>query len=155
MKLVALPLLLASTAAGAGELLLHVGSWHSDRKYVSDVNDPWGRITTFSRPYNNLNLGVGYVTKSGWAFGTFRNSFYQQTVYVGHSWSRQAGHAEVGVTAALMTGYKPQTGRSLQPMLGLTLGVPLTQSLTLRLSGIPSVDRDSANVLHLTIGYRL
>lgn len=177
MKSAAIALLLSGTAM-AGELTIHTGSWHSEREYWTGqyqrVGYDWdyfaqtGALTfkmeEIRRPHNNTNYGLGYTTDQGWTFGIYRNSYYQTSVYGGKAWSWKVGptllggrQAEVGVMAALATGYRREGKNSnyLQPAAGLTLGIPLTKRATLRFIGAPQVTRDMDSVVHMTIAYRL
>lgn len=175
MKSVGAALLLTlPLVATAGELILHVGSWHADRSFGTGTYAPAGydwnvytqtgelmvRYEEVNRPVNNVNPGIGYVFDSGWVVGIYRNSYYRPSVYGGYAWSWKVGptllagrSAEVGVTVALATGYEERTGNPLQPAAGLTVGIPLSERVTLRFIGAPGVGQTSS-VAHFFVSYR-
>ncbi len=89
--IVVLGLLLFSSAAQAGDLLLHGPSLH-----IPD------------RSENNATIGLGYLSDSGFAVGAYRNSQRKASVYAAYhlplaTW----GRLELGVVGGVATGYGP------------------------------------------------
>lgn len=156
-------LLSVCVAAQADEVLLHGASWHGERAYptgewrVGETPSSWEPVL---RPYNNANLGVGYLSDAGWAVGVYRNSYYKLSAYISYTrtWPIWADFAagrplEAGLSGILVTGYSSQTGNRIQPAVALTMVLPLTERISVKALGAPRVG-DGVAVAHLFLGVR-
>lgn len=158
MRLRALVLLfIACLQAKAGELIIHGPSIHSSNNSDTRIFDHQetrdGKlydIYMVTRRYNNRNYGLGYRTDSGLLIGLYNNSYYKVTAYIG----KQVMFTEhLGGFVAVGTGYKSVTRFPLAPLGGLILKVPLTDSVSLDIMGLPKLGRIDG-LLHATIAYK-
>lgn len=134
---------LLSTQVQAQQVIVHTVSWHTEKGYL----DPSGQ----SVPFNNSNYGIGYRTEHNWSFGTYRNSNWTQSVYIAKSWTVWG---PVGVVGGLVTGYKEQSGRSINPFAGIEITVPIVDRINGYIVVLPPVGSDNAGAVHLSVGYK-
>lgn len=89
---------LLTTAATAGTVGLHLGSWH-------DVDG-----------YNNTNPGAYVRTDAGLTLGTYRNSIRERSNYAGYTWTaaRTSG-AQLDLSLVAITGYAQHAIPALIP----------------------------------------
>ena len=118
------------------------------------------------RRYNNTNLGLGYVWKSdnpwknNWLLGGYHNSHHKPTVYFGRQFTWEAPlsvagrQVEYGGFVAVATGYRLSTGRELSLIGGLIISVPVSQRVSIKLAGAPSISPETDSVIHLSLGYK-
>lgn len=99
--LLALALMLCLNAASAQGLVIHGPSAH------------------FSGSYNNLNVGVGYLSSDGWAAGLYRNSERATSAYLTRRF-QLTDTLSIAVGGA--TGYR---GIVVAPLAAALVTVPL------------------------------
>lgn len=138
--LTALVLSALSLTCVAGELIVHTVSWHS--KFNKDTRI--GNTMFFA--YNNENYGLGWRTERGLMFGTYRNSLYRQTFYIGQElmWNEH-----LGGFLALGTGYHANVAL----LGGGVVKLPVSTRTKLELIATPSFKQVDA-ALHLAVSYR-
>jgi len=147
------------STAHAGEIIVDVASIHTKPTYeftttTTYIDRDTGKVlktesTSEFRRYNNFNPGVGYRTDGGWMFGSYRNSYNQRTSYAGKEFMFTDNF---GAILALGTGYKEETGRTLQPIAGLEYKVRLGGGYTANFVASPPLFRpNTAGFLHLAI----
>lgn len=88
---------------------LHVATWHS-----------YGH-------FNNVNPGVYAECSNGLTVGTYENSVFKQSVYVGKTWTDATDHFEL--TAGAITGYG-----GVKPLLVPSIKFHVTEHSAFRLS---------------------
>jgi hypothetical protein len=144
MKHLLLSLLFIASTSQAGELLIHAGSLHGNKRY--DVEGGAGT-------YNNFNPGIGYRFDSGVVTGAYYNSYRTTTVYAGYikMWKTGIGSLEVGGLGVVATGYQVQTGHAIQPLGSLAVSVTMGDVKPYLLF-MPKVSSDTVSVLHLMVG---
>ena len=144
-KLLAAVLIAIAGSAFADELTLDTLSLHT--KTVHE--EPSGSGTALVR-YNNLNPGIGYKTSSGWMFGTYRNSYFKPTYYVG----KELMYTEwFGVVLGLGTGYQLATGHAISPIAALEYKIPVADRWSLDLLASPPIGKN-AGIAHAMLSYR-
>ena len=79
---------MASPAIACDEYVFHVGSYHSDREFIPDVNE--------TNPGLGCRLGAYEV-------GVYKNSYSDVTAYAVRDWTHSSG---LGVFAGIATGYQ-------------------------------------------------
>ncbi|HEY9101970.1 hypothetical protein [Chitinimonas sp.] len=90
----------------ADELFLHGLTYHGRRHYEEFRDNQW---TT--RHYNEVNPGVGYAFDNGLILGTYRNSYYKQSVYGVY---RYMFNDNFGVFAGYASNYQNHGGNALR-----------------------------------------
>lgn len=127
MKALLLSLALLSGAAQADELIVHVGSWHSQPGYC------------------NFNPGLGYKADSGLTLGVYRNSECRVSLYGGWTWETNLTQSlSLSLTAGVVSGYARST---LIPMVLPSVNYRFTRSSSLGF--LPRVEKQGAAVIHL------
>jgi len=126
----------------ADELIVHIGSKHTVSTYT--IND------TIEVKINNTNPGIGYRNDSGYAIGTYFNSYNFRTFYVTKDFMY---NDYVGIVAGAVTGYKSSTGMLITPMVAGTVKIPLTKEITANILLMPKVGK-LAGVAHLALSYK-
>ena len=115
---------------------LHIGSQH------------FGKTAD---QFNNTNPGV-YVYHDGWTAGTYYNSERKQSAYAGYTIEGAlVGPFSYGLTLGAITGY---SRANVLPMVVPSVSGRLTDTLSVRLSGVPPVGRGSSAAIHLSIERR-
>jgi hypothetical protein len=140
MRNILITTLLAATAniAMADELLVHTVSMHTAATYESKGENV---------PYNNLNLGIGYRTDSGWSAGLYFNSYKQPTAYIAKEFMLRPW---IGVVIGAGTGYEIPTGHKISPIGGLLLKYQVTPQYALNAMVLPPI-KDMDGVAHLVV----
>ncbi len=108
-------------SAHADTLGFHLGSHHFPAK-----------------DYNNVNPGVYVIKDNGLTLGTYYNSERKQSVYAGWTWDYGVFRLQAGA----ITGYRHTIMPMLAPSVSLGHGF--------RLTALPKIGTQGANVLHLT-----
>lgn len=144
-------LLLATSIANAGNLLFHLESHHSElnkdeTEYTIDENG--NKISTPIKGHNNNNFGIGYKTDKGYLFGTYRNSFYKQTIYIGAEFMY---NKYIGGLVGVATGYKVHYGHPIMPFAAGLIKVPLYDETKAVFSIVPKSQFKNYEVISLTI----
>jgi hypothetical protein len=141
MKAIALALLMFCGLARGDEIVVHLGSYHTSRSYETEVTGEFKR-------YNNVNPGIGYRWKNGWALGTYWNSYKKQTVYV----SKEIMFTErFGMELGVGTGYWMVAGRNVMPVGAFVYKIPLDKEYHVDVLFLPPLGSQLSGVAHLTI----
>lgn len=145
---------------------VHAVSLHAPAAYPSHVNEH-EQVLERQR-FEKVTPGVYVVLESGLTVGVLRNSYRRTSVYAGWTWRSEP----FALTAGAITGYgsfrvsgphaaddgSPYStvhhGRPLQPLLVPSLGMPMGDHTTARLSLLPAFGKDGAAALHLSIEWR-
>ena len=148
IRLIASAALIFAASAQAGEVVIHVGSYHSPSTYAYQ-----GETVS----YNNVNPGVGYRFDNGVVVGAYYNSYREPTVYAGYAplWQTPIQQLQLGGMIGVGTGYSIPTGRSVTPLGALIGRWELTDTYSVQLLFVPKIHGDMANVLHLAFGVKL
>jgi hypothetical protein len=133
-----LALWLFSTQVFADQLIVHTVSIHSSS--TDDTNTQ----------YNNVNIGVGYLTDTGWGAGVYYNSSRRPTGYVVKQW--EVLDTDMSVTVGLATGYKKTKGRSVIPMFAIGYKYQLSSNVAILIKVVPPINGDA--VAHMMVGKR-
>lgn len=86
MKLIALMVVLATPGHACDRIAIHIGSYHTDRDLITDVNE--------------FNPGIGCVVGNH-EFGGYLNSYGDVSAY----WNMTTGRDGLGVFVGLASGY--------------------------------------------------
>jgi hypothetical protein len=138
-KVIALALISAGLVAHAGEVIVHIASYHTPSTYDTyyTTNYSWGpgyeqynysTTTTTEHKYNNFNPGVGYRTDDGWSVGAYYNSYQLTSLYVGKNFNV---YKWIGVNVGVATGYSghgipPDNWYEIRPYALLEAKIPVT-----------------------------
>lgn len=131
---------------------LHTVSIHGKSQYDMTKDRGTARETKRYVDYNNVNPGLYYV-HNGWTAGFYRNSYDRNTVYAGYTFeSDEYLRVRAVATVALATGYAVIRGvGDIRPMIVPGIAVRVTESASVRLSGVPA---GSHSFAHLSLEYR-
>jgi hypothetical protein len=97
--------------------------------------------------YENFNPGV-YIRIGGWTAGSFHNSLYNNSVYVGHTWDYRAKWLpnvvdSLSVTLGLISGYRYGIGKTgITPLVAPSVAFEVAQDTRLRVVYTPAISRD-------------
>ena len=162
-RLLLAAVLAAAASAHAGEVLLHTVSMHGKRTYdltsTTNVVDEKGNVlssvdTTEARPYNNVNLGVGYRFDNEAVVGVYHNSYRKAAFYAGYMPMWQTSHAplSLGFAVLVATGYEIPTGNKITAAATLIAGYKVASETRIYVSHIPKVTSDTVSVTHIMFG---
>lgn len=104
-RLTLLALICISSPCLADELLFNSFTHHGSKNFTYQCGS-----STCSRPYNNVNPGIHYRFDNGVSIGTYKNSYYRQSVALGYKMSY---NDNVGLVLAYATGYEDKPNRGL------------------------------------------
>lgn len=101
--LVVLPLALLCGPPVYADEVLFLGLTHHGSSRFKDTDGQY-------KEYNNLNPGIVYTFDNGIGVGTFKNSYYKQSLVVSYR-SMMSDH--LGVTCGYATGYEGRNNHGL------------------------------------------
>lgn len=158
MKYLILLVLLFSSVATAGEIVLHLESWHTKdtyKKYGTQTIQINGSYYTYDTvretKYNNVNTGIGYVTDAGVAFGTYQNSYNRQSWYLTKTLMFTPNF---GVMGGVVTGYEERLGNAVQPFGAGIVRFHVSQGTSAVFTVMPPTSQ-SAGVVTLSLSFDL
>lgn len=146
-----------ATAATSGEVVIHGITHHIKSGYEENG--------TYKK-YNNLNVGLGYVSADGWVIGAYHNSYEKLTVYAGKNWMWAIGPTlfgrspEIGFTLIAATGYEHRANSPIVPLAGFNLKLPIQErwSAVLTVAPVPYEKKGGSTILgtvsNLSLSYR-
>lgn len=139
---IAAAITMASLAVNAGELIVHIGSQHTEKQYEFDA----GGV----RNINNSNRGIGYRTDDGLTVGYYYNSYYANTVYVTQEFMY---NKNVGVVLGAATGYRQASGLAVTPMVAALGKIQVTDDISINVLAMPKIGR-FIGVAHVALAFK-
>lgn len=139
--------LLSPLSLTAAELLVHTGSIHAKRKYVHTSPDG-----DSYRKFNNVNIGLGYRSDSGWSTGAYLNSYNHSTAYAAYEYKFSDS---VGVVAGLASGYKYTSNMTLTPIAALVYRTRVSNDTSLSVMLLPPAGKDGSAAAHFVLGWKI
>lgn len=153
MKILSALILLASTNAIAGDLVIHTVSRHTDNNHTTSYQwyEPQADLvhTHTDYAYNNNNYGIGYRSDTGWLVGVYHNSYFRPTAYVGKEWMY---NQYFGGQVALATGYDSVAHRPVVLIGGLIVRFPIYDGVKGNFLLVPPV-ANTDGVVHFALNY--
>jgi hypothetical protein len=139
MRALLLALLLFCGSTHADEVILHLGSYHTNRTY---------EFGTDTRSYNNENPGLAYRRSDGWAVGAYWNSYKKTTVYI----AKEMMFTEhFGIEVGVGTGYRIVSNKVVMPIGAFVYKIPLSEDWHADVLMLPPIGSQISGVAHVAL----
>lgn len=116
---------------------LHLWSTHFGACYETPLG---------CRQYESETTGIYWIAPSGLTLGGYTNSYGKESFYAG--WTFETEDKRFALLVAGVHGYPRMT---ILPAVVPSVRFPMTDKTSLRISGVPKVERGGAALIHIAL----